>query len=174
MLKKENIPNFVSCLRILGTLLLIPVALFSKQYFYLYIFCGFTDVLDGFLARRLNSTSELGSKLDSFSDILFYLISTIKLFPVAKNILPYFFWIIVLTLIVIRCVCYLINFKKTGELQHTHSILNKLTGFMLFLAPFVIESNFLEYYYIIGLIIASLGTLEDLLIVIRRQENVKE
>lgn len=40
--------------------------------FPLYILGGITDALDGYLARRLRATSELGRKLDSIADYLFF------------------------------------------------------------------------------------------------------
>ena len=36
----------------------------------LLIICGVTDVLDGYLARKLNQVTELGSRLDSWADNL--------------------------------------------------------------------------------------------------------
>jgi len=48
---------------------------YSQQagiYFIVLIFTLFTDVLDGFLARRLNMITELGSHLDSWGDFIIY------------------------------------------------------------------------------------------------------
>ena len=36
------------------------------------MFSGFTDVLDGFLARTLNQTTAMGSRLDSWGDFTIY------------------------------------------------------------------------------------------------------
>lgn len=75
----RKLPNQITLMRIL----LIPVMWFLilKGYplYYigiLLIFCGITDVLDGYLARKLNQMTEFGSRLDSWGDNIL-LISTI-------------------------------------------------------------------------------------------------
>jgi len=71
---KRHIPNILSAGRIvLSPLLLIP-AIISRPviYFPLYSFIFFTDILDGRIARRLHIESELGTKLDSAGDVLFF------------------------------------------------------------------------------------------------------
>jgi len=70
-----TLPNLLSCAR----LLLVPVLLAlawsgnSRPFFYCLIVSLFTDMADGFLARRLNCTTELGAKLDSRADFATYL-----------------------------------------------------------------------------------------------------
>lgn len=66
------IPNIISILRIL---LVIPTVylLLDHQYSYallLFFVAGLSDGLDGFLARRFNWTSRLGSFLDPMGDKL--------------------------------------------------------------------------------------------------------
>jgi cardiolipin synthase len=66
------IPNLISILRIL---LVIPTVhlLWNEQYSYallLFFIAGLSDGLDGFLARRFNWTTRLGSFLDPMGDKL--------------------------------------------------------------------------------------------------------
>ncbi|MGD8927076.1 MAG: CDP-alcohol phosphatidyltransferase family protein [Thioalkalispiraceae bacterium] len=66
------IPNLISIIRIL---LVIPTVylLWNKQYSYallLFFIAGVSDGLDGFLARRFNWTTRLGSFLDPMGDKL--------------------------------------------------------------------------------------------------------
>jgi cardiolipin synthase len=66
------IPNLISIIRIL---LVIPTVylLWNKQYSYallLFFVAGVSDGLDGFLARRFNWTTRLGSFLDPMGDKL--------------------------------------------------------------------------------------------------------
>jgi phosphatidylglycerophosphate synthase len=66
-----TLPNLLSCAR-LG---LVPVLLAfawsgcSRLFFCCLIASILTDSADGFLARRLNQTSDLGAKLDSWADL---------------------------------------------------------------------------------------------------------
>ena len=69
----KNIPNMITISRISASFLAcimfilgnFPVSL----GFYVYAACS--DVVDGYFARKLNATSELGRKLDAISDKLF-------------------------------------------------------------------------------------------------------
>lgn len=74
-LKKENIPNYISVFR----MLLIPV--FIYLFFnnkngslipagLIFLLAGFSDVVDGFLARRNNWITNLGKVLDPLADKL--------------------------------------------------------------------------------------------------------
>jgi CDP-diacylglycerol--glycerol-3-phosphate 3-phosphatidyltransferase len=70
----RHIPNLISS----GRLVLAPVLLLLAWYGYAHAFLAVTtasfasDVLDGYLARRLGQTSALGAKLDSVGDFVIY------------------------------------------------------------------------------------------------------
>ena len=69
-----NWPNLVSMIRILMAPVMMILAI-EQQYIWFFIamlFTGFTDVLDGFLARQLNQVTALGSRLDSWGDFIIY------------------------------------------------------------------------------------------------------
>ena len=51
-------------------MLLIPES-FSIYFNITYIYCGISDMLDGFIARKSKSESEIGDRLDSTADVLF-------------------------------------------------------------------------------------------------------
>src|SRR4030042_4314454 len=67
-----TLPNRLSIIRIL----LIPVIILCMEKgfffaaFFLFIFAGITDGLDGFIARKLNMTTKLGLYLDPIADKL--------------------------------------------------------------------------------------------------------
>lgn len=58
------------------------------MFFCFYTFAGITDVLDGFIARRTNTESDKGARLDSIADLMFYTVMIIRLFPVLYKVLP--------------------------------------------------------------------------------------
>ena len=74
MLNNINIPNSITCLRIFFIPILALLAIKDmKNTFLFFLGCSFlSDVLDGYLARLLNQTSDLGAKLDSIADTLTY------------------------------------------------------------------------------------------------------
>ena len=70
----RQLPNLVSLLRILIAPLLFVFAFLQMEYWFLgaLIFSGLTDVVDGFLARKMNQITSLGARLDSWGDFTIY------------------------------------------------------------------------------------------------------
>jgi CDP-diacylglycerol--serine O-phosphatidyltransferase len=69
---KKHIPNFITLLNLSSGLLAI-IAIFKGYYdeAFLFVCLGiFFDFWDGFLARKLNVSGELGLQLDSLSDMV--------------------------------------------------------------------------------------------------------
>ena len=94
------IPNLLSVFRMIAFLPII--ILFSSEYylssFFVFTAAAWSDFLDGFLARRHNITSNLGSLLDLLADKV--LVSSILIFLVfyTGNI----FLLILTTIIILR------------------------------------------------------------------------
>ena len=69
-----SIPNILSLLRLARVPVLVALASAQQGDIFLLVLAVslISDVLDGYLARKLNLASELGAKLDSWGDILTY------------------------------------------------------------------------------------------------------
>ena len=69
-----SIPNLLSCLRLVLAPVLLVLAWTQQPRAFLICLCVSlaSDLLDGFLARRLHQRSELGAKLDSWGDLATY------------------------------------------------------------------------------------------------------
>ena len=96
-MKKENIPNILTLIRFF----IIPfIFLFviSKHYLIALIvfsISAFTDVLDGFIARKYNYITDIGKLIDPLADKLTQL--SILCALTLLNIIPW--WILVIVLI---------------------------------------------------------------------------
>ncbi len=94
------IPNLLSVFRMIAFLPVI--ILFSSEYylfsFFLFTAAAWSDFLDGFLARRYNITSNLGSLLDLLADKV--LVSSVLIFLVFYTTNIYL--LILTTVIVVR------------------------------------------------------------------------
>ena len=69
-----SIPNILSLSRLALVPVLIALAYFglAQEFLIVLAISLLSDVFDGYLARKLNQTSELGAKLDSWGDVLTY------------------------------------------------------------------------------------------------------
>ena len=68
----KTIQNIITLIRILLMPVLWVMGFLHLRFTFglIYTFGGITDVLDGYLARKLNQTSDIGVRLDSFADVL--------------------------------------------------------------------------------------------------------
>src|SRR3954471_2609562 len=85
-----TVPNAVSALRLLGVPLFLWLVLGPEAdvlALLLLMLSGFTDWLDGYLARRLHQTSKLGEILDPVADRLYILAVVVGL--AARDIIPW-------------------------------------------------------------------------------------
>ena len=74
----KNVANILTSFRILGSILLLFFPVFDLAFYILYLFCGFSDMIDGIVARKTNSTSQFGSQLDTIADLVFVVAAMIK------------------------------------------------------------------------------------------------
>lgn len=129
----KYLANLLTVCRIVCSLWIIHTPAFSPEFYTTYLFCGFSDIADGIVARKTGTQSSLGAKLDSFADLIFAASAFIKLLPVIS--LPT--WLRYLTgiILVIKAANLIISFVCHRRILYEHTFLNKLTGFLLFLLP---------------------------------------
>ena len=135
--------NLITSCRILLSLLLLFFPALSPGFYGLYLAAGLSDMLDGFVARRTNSASPLGAKLDSMADIVFLAVCLIKLLPVLA--LPVWLWVWAGLIALLRLLNILSGFVCRKKLVLLHTGANKLTGALLFLLP--LSLGFLNIAY---------------------------
>ena len=157
-----NIPNCITILRIIGTASLIFITPLSVPFFIIYTVSGISDVLDGTIARLTKNETTFGKRLDSIADLAFYAVMLIKTFPILWFKLPHSIWYWVSLVIVMRLLFYIMGLIKYGHVPSSHSIVNKLTGFVLFCVPYILNAVFFTPYCWGICLISSIGTLQDI------------
>lgn len=137
----KTLPDIITIFRVIGALGLLFFSVESPAFGVLYLACGISDMLDGYLARKLHCVSKTGALLDSLADIVFVACCCIKLIPTLAFPNWIWIWVLVIALIkVINQISALVIFKKC---VFPHTIANKVTGFLLFVGipvTFFVES----------------------------------
>ncbi len=165
-----HIPNFITALRIVGTFGLIFTKPFSLVFYIVYSFTGITDVLDGFIARKLKVTSEFGAKLDSVADVFFNVTMILKILPALLALLPGFIWWLVGIIFILRVASYVVSAVKFRKIASLHTIMNKITVFLVFVVPFFVHTQIIVGLCTLICVLGIFATLEDFFIHIRKKE----
>ena len=110
-------------------------------------------MVDGAVARKTNTVSEFGSKLDTAADFLFAVVCLIKLIPVIPVPTWLILWIVVIA--VIKAVNLVSGYIMRKEIVVLHTAMNKVTGILLFV--FLLTCPFIDLKYS-GAIVCAAAT----------------
>ena len=163
-IKWKNVPNCITSFRIVGTVCLLFMEPFSMAFYVLYGLCGFSDILDGWIARKTGTTSALGSKLDSIADLLLYTLILLRIFPVLWARLPRWIWYLVGGALLLRAASYGTVAVRYRRFASLHTYLNKATGLSVFLVPYLVMGSQATLLCAIVCVVALVGSVEELLI----------
>ena len=87
-------------------------------------------MIDGDVARKTDTVSELGSRLDTIADIVFVVVCLIKLLPVLD--FPFWIYIWIAIIAFIKLVNIAVGYFRQKAFISVHSMINKMTGGLLF------------------------------------------
>lgn len=159
---KKHIPNIISSLRIAAAASLFFFTTISGSFLSIYLFCGFTDFIDGTLARKLDVTSMLGAKLDTVGDVLTYFsLAKILIF---HSLVPLWVLIWMGAAIVGFLISAVIAKKRFNKFYFVHSLFGKILGVSLFTLPFLISCFNEKIGLSIVCLIASIAAIESIII----------
>ena len=155
----KHIANILTGCRIFGSILLLFFPVFSLGFYVTYLLCGFSDMIDGTIARKTNSTSKFGSQLDTIADLIFVVASLFKLLPALH--IPKWLWIWGGMIAVIRISNIIWGYVSKKQFISLHTIMNKVTGLFLFLFPLAIPYLELNCVAIAVCSIATLSAFQE-------------
>ena len=127
-----QLPNIITLLRIAGSLGLLLCDVTGIVYWIIYALCGISDIADGWLARKLECVSKTGALLDSLADICFVACLCSLLLPILE--LPQWLWLWAGVIVAIKIVNQISALVMYGHCYFPHTLANKSTGFLLFIA----------------------------------------
>ena len=125
--------NLITVIRILLSVGLLFCPALSPSFCILYLLAGVSDIIDGPVARKTGTAGDFGAKLDTAADFVFAAMCLIKLLPVLNIPLWLYIWIAGIALVKIGNIVH--GFVTQKRFVAVHSLLNKMTGFLLFLLP---------------------------------------
>ena len=128
----KHLPNGISLLRIAGSIGLLFCNITGWPFSVLYTLCGISDMIDGWLARKLHAETRAGAVLDSVADIIFVACCAFRLLPVLE--IPAWLWIWAGVIVFIKIVNQVSALTVYKRFCFPHTLANKLTGLLLFLA----------------------------------------
>ena len=137
LINMKHLPNIITALRIVGSIGLLFCNVAGWQFWTLYVLCGLSDMVDGWLARRLHAESKTGSILDTIADLSFGACCAIQLLPTMS--IPSWLWIWAGIIVIIKIVNQILSLLIIKQFCFPHTIANKLTGFLLFLTVLTIS-----------------------------------
>ena len=155
----KNIANILTGFRIFGSILLLFFPAFSVEFYITYITCGFTDMIDGTIARKTNSISEFGAKLDSVADIVFVISSLIKILPVIH--IPVWLWIWFCVIAIIKIGNIVLGYISKRNFISLHTVANKLTGLLMFFLPLTLSFVEVKYSIIVVCSVATFAAIQE-------------
>jgi len=170
--KNFNIADWFSFYRVIAApFLIILLWLEERELFTWFLFISYcTDMIDGFLARRLKITSARGSQLDSMGDQITFIIGLIGLLVfetdfINKN------YVIILIAFTPYIIQMLIAYKKYGKATAFHTYLAKSSAlvqgvfilWVLFFGP-------IYWLFYMMLILGLLETIEEITLIFMYDE----
>ena len=151
--------NTITFFRIAASIVLLFCPVFSPAFYVFYIVAGVSDMLDGFVARKTDTDSKLGARLDTMADFVFVVVCLIKLLPVLRIPAWLYAWIGIIALI--KAVNIVSGFAVQKRFVAVHSVMNKATGTLLFLLPLTIPAAPLKYSSIVVCAAASFAAIQE-------------
>ena len=151
--------NAISMIRITASIALLFCRAFSPAFYMFYIAAGLSDMLDGFVARKTDTVSKLGARLDTIADFVLVVVCLIKLLPVLSVPAWLYGWIGIIALI--KVVNIISGFAVQKRFMAVHSVMNKATGALLFLFPLTIPAVPLKCSAVIVCAAATFAAIQE-------------
>ena len=155
----SRMANIITCIRIVCSIALLFCPVFSPVFYALYVAAGVSDVLDGTVARRKGTVTEFGSKLDTAADFVLVIVCLIKFIPVISIPVWLILWIIVIA--GIKAINVISGYVMRKELVVLHTVMNKMTGTLLFTLPLTLSFMELKYSGVFVSAVATFAAIQE-------------
>ena len=155
----KHIANIITGFRIVFSIALLFFPPLSSAFYVLYAAAGLTDMIDGTVARKTNSVSDFGAKLDAIADYIFAAVCLIKLMPVLD--IPAWLWIWIGVIALIKVINMISSYVTQKKWIAPHTVMNKVTGALCFLLPLTLSFIDLKYGAIFVCAVATFAAIQE-------------
>jgi phosphatidylglycerophosphate synthase len=136
--RMRDLANLISLSRIFMSLLMVLSMNHMPVFIALYLACGLSDVLDGFVARRTRTQSVMGARLDSLGDVFMFsaifAILVLKAWDALSPFLPCILGVVLIRLVNMGIAAWKFRLVVLG----LHTWGNKLTGVLVYFSPLLL------------------------------------
>ena len=158
-MKGTHLANIITVIRIILSIGMLFVPVFSLVFYALYITAGVSDMVDGTIARKTGTASDLGAKLDTAADLVMVTVCLVKIIPVLDIPLWLLIWTAVIALI--KVINVISGYLKRKEFVAAHTILNKVTGIVLFILPFTVQVIDIKFSGVFVLALSTFAAIQE-------------
>ena len=151
--------NVITNCRIFFSAIILLVPVFSPVFYGCYLAAGFTDMIDGTIARKLGTEGEFGAKLDTVADIVFVAAAAYKILPVME--IPESIWIWTGVIALIKIINIISGFVVAKQFVSVHTVANKITGLLLFVLPLTMAVVELRYSAFVVCVAATFAAIQE-------------
>lgn len=169
MNQRKNAANIITSCRIVFSVVLLFCSPLSPSFFAFYLLAGFTDMIDGTVARKTGSVSRFGSVLDTLADFVFVSVCLIKLLPVLNA--GKWIYIPVITIALIKLINLVLGLCLYGKYVSVHSLMNKITGVFLFIIPLTLPFVDVRFSVPAVSLIAVFSAVQEGFYIVKRKET---
>ena len=116
-------------------------------------------MIDGTVARKTNTVSAFGAKLDTIADVIFVAVCLVKLLPVL--LIPVWLWIWIAVIALIKVINIISGAIMVKRMIALHTVMNKITGALCFILPFTLSFIDLTYSAIVVCAAATFAAIQE-------------
>ena len=155
----KNIAKKITITRIVLSIVLLFLNAFTLPFFVVYIYCGISTILDGYLAKKRKEETAEETKLDRIANIIFIAAAMYKIIPELYIPLLLFIWLGFV--VIIKIYNMIITYLDHKKISLPESKLTKLAGIMFFIAPLIVANSDTIIVYVLLCLVATAAALNE-------------
>lgn len=155
--------NAITLLRIPLSIALLYLPPYGALFVLLYLLCGLSDALDGYIARRTHTQSRLGAVLDSVADAVFFCVLLVLILRERPGAV--FLWAAA-SITLLRLCSLLTGMLRFRRIAMMHTYLNKAAGLLLYLYPLSLAVVSSQFLLIAAGLTAFLASMEEFVLLL--------